>query len=162
EAALAEVRAIPHDGTEAEALMLLASVRDGSSGDYEGSAEFYRAAMRKAEQAGNDALVARAAARLSFILGDKLFRFYEAGTWWLFADAARQRLGANDQLEGDVLQSRGILFEAEGHPERGKEPLERALALRRAVFGPDHPESLKAMSNLGYLNQLLGRHDEAF
>lgn len=66
--------------------------------------------------------------------------------------------GFSDQprVESRLLVTAGIAMREMGLLDGAVAPAERALELRRAEFGDDHPETLVAMNELGILRQLRG------
>jgi non-specific serine/threonine protein kinase/serine/threonine-protein kinase len=60
-----------------------------------------------------------------------------------------------------ALLNLAIVSEMEGHLDEATKLHEEALELRRRVFGPDHPDTLESMSNLGDAYSHTGRRAEA-
>lgn len=115
----------------------------------------------EAEEAGSLEVAFRAARALVFA-NSTLERFREAEVWARHADALAQKKsdpGRLDEAEGHYLlmDVRRGLGELESAAEHG----ERALALRTATLGAEHPITAAALRNLGvvYLDQ--GRDEEA-
>ena len=125
-------------------------------GDYGGAESPYLEAVWAAERAANDALIARSAARLAFVLGDKLTRMHEADGFGHLAEAALSRLGGSDDVEGDILSARLVLFVTEGHPADALPMSEKLIAIRERTLGEMHLSTAKAINNYGYALQMVG------
>ena len=65
-----------------------------------------------------------------------------------YPDLAMQR--------GDLLGQLGIYLAASAQFSAARAALERALAMKRAAYGPDHPKVARTLANLGNVHQLLG------
>jgi tRNA A-37 threonylcarbamoyl transferase component Bud32/tetratricopeptide (TPR) repeat protein len=157
EAAVTIARAARHRATEAEALMVLGEARE-FAGLYDSAPEAYSHALAAAEAAAHDAIVAQAAARLAFITGDKLLRTDEAGRWLEIAYAALDRLGPNDGVRAKILLAQAPLPTAAGHPEESLPLFDQLVPLSRRLSGEESPQTARALNNLGYAQQMLGRH----
>ena len=158
--ALAEAQAAHHRATEAEVLLHTGQVQE-ASGVYEAAIAPYARAVAAAEAAADDATLAQAAARLAFIEGDKLLRPEEAQRWLDIAYAALSRLGPNEGVEASVLAAHAPLPTAAGHPEEALPLFERLMPISVRIYGADHPNTARTLNNLGYAEQMLGRHAEA-
>ena len=160
ERALADARATPFPAVTFEALSLVALTSE-YSGDYAAAVPSYKEAAWSALRAKSDATVARAAARLAFILGDKLFKLDEAEDWWELAQGSLVRLGDNEAVESDILGARAVLLVAEGRPDESLPLHARVIQIRTKSLGLEHPQTATAINNLGYGYQILGRFDLA-
>jgi tetratricopeptide (TPR) repeat protein/predicted Ser/Thr protein kinase len=160
EEALAIARATHHRATEAEALMQIGDANE-AAGLYEIATGPYARAIAAAEAASDDATVARAAARLAFISGDKLLRPDEAAQWLDLAYAALDRLGPSDVVRVKILQAHAPLLTAAGHPEEALPLFEELLPLASRVYDEESPRTSFALNNLGFTQQMLGRHAAA-
>ncbi|MFO7563203.1 MAG: serine/threonine-protein kinase [Enhygromyxa sp.] len=121
---------------------------------------YLREALRRADVAGDDAT--RVAALTKLMRVSYLEHDLEAGEA-LAADAraALDRLGDAPLLEADYYLHHGSLALARGDNETAGEYHGRALAIREAKLGADHPEV--AISLNGIANALLGQgqHEQA-
>jgi tetratricopeptide (TPR) repeat protein/predicted Ser/Thr protein kinase len=160
EEALAIARATHHRATEAEALMQIGDSNE-AAGLYEAATGPYARAIAAGEAASDDGTVARAAARLAFISGDKLLRPEEAAQWLDLAYAALDRLGPSDAVRVKILQAHAPLLTAAGHPEEALPLFEELLPLAARVYDEESPRTSFALNNLGFTQQMLGRHAAA-
>ena len=80
-------------------------------------------------------------------------------------DAAEATIGPSfaDQptVEASIRDTLGQSYGYLGEPAPAIRQLERALQLRRAILGPDHPDTLSSMDNLGAAYHATGRLAEA-
>ena len=65
-----------------------------------------------------------------------------------YPDLATQR--------GGLLSELGIYLVASAQFNAARATLERALAMKEAAYGPDHPEVAITLANLGIVQQQLG------
>ncbi|MFI5301454.1 MAG: serine/threonine-protein kinase, partial [Polyangiales bacterium] len=158
--ALDRAKLVPFPALTAEAWMLIGATHE-YAGDYSGAVGPYKQTVFAGQRARADALIARAAARLAFILGDKLFRVDEAEDWWELATASLDRLGEDQSVLVDLLAARAVLLVAEGRPEESLPLHEKAIAIRTKTLGLEHPQTATAINNLGYTYQMLGQFDRA-
>ncbi|MGB0086176.1 MAG: tetratricopeptide repeat protein, partial [Rhodomicrobiaceae bacterium] len=79
------------------------------------------------------------------------------------AVAAVVTLPVHAQSQGDVgaLNSQVEQLSNDGKYPQATPIAEQALALGERTLGPDHPETLRSVKNLGDLYQSQGRNDEA-
>ena len=75
--------------------------------------------------------------------------------------AIGQQFGDQPLLRARLLLTLGNTLRGLGLHERAGVALEEALAIRRALLGASHRDTLAAGSNLGLLRVAQGRHDEA-
>jgi tetratricopeptide (TPR) repeat protein len=158
--ALAEAQAAHHRATEAEVLLHTGQVQE-ATGAYEAAVSPYARAVAAAEAAGDDGTLAQASARLAFIEGDKLVQPEEAQRWLDIAYAALARLGPNEGVEASVLAAHAPLPTTAGHPEQALPLFERLMPISVRTYGAEHPNTARTLNNLGYAEQMLGRHGEA-
>jgi eukaryotic-like serine/threonine-protein kinase len=158
--ALSEAQAAHHRQPEAEELLHTGQVQE-ASGTYEAAIGPYARAVAAAEAAGDDGTLAEAAARIAFIDGDKLVEPEEAERWLNIAYAALSRLGPNEGVEAMVLAAHAPLPTAAGHPEEALPLFERLMPISVRIYGDEHPNTARTLNNLGYAEQMLGRHAEA-
>lgn len=78
----------------------------------------------------------------------------------LRSDADRL-LGAPNWIAGEAGGLIASIHRVEGRPERGADDARRALADLKAVFGADHPTTLKVQVNLAHSLDALGDKDTA-
>jgi len=70
---------------------------------------------------------------------------------------------SDSYLASVVAGSLGVVYAEKGEPERAVPELERALEISRTLFGPDHPNTARAVRNLAEANdaRLRARSQEA-
>ncbi|MBA4285526.1 MAG: hypothetical protein C0434_08355 [Xanthomonadaceae bacterium] len=76
-------------------------------------------------------------------------------------DEANRRLGEPNGIAGEAGGLIAVIHRVAGRPERGVDDARRAWADLRAVYGADHPTTLKVQVNLAHGLDALGRRDEA-
>jgi hypothetical protein len=129
--ALPDVRAIPHPRTEAELLLLQADCTL-DRGDPRAALESSEAAVEAAERAADDALAARAAARVAYLLSSWLSKPQEGERWMKAAEAIADRAGRNDALDAALLGSRIPVNAMLGHPELNQDLHDRRWSCSNA------------------------------
>jgi tetratricopeptide (TPR) repeat protein/tRNA A-37 threonylcarbamoyl transferase component Bud32 len=142
---------------EAKLLCAVARVRMGSPRDAD---ELADEALLVAQAAGEDELVARALVeRVGFaaLLGAGK----EADQLARLARASLDRLGGPPELEASLASNAGVLAHVRGRYPEALESHQRALELRRRLYGEQHPILAKTHSNLGATLRAMGRLDDA-
>jgi CHAT domain-containing protein/Tfp pilus assembly protein PilF len=76
-------------------------------------------------------------------------------------DSYELLLGKNCSSYAESLDFLARAIEAKGDYATGRELLEEALVIRKAVFGPDHPIYAAGLNSLGQALQELGEYDSA-
>jgi tetratricopeptide (TPR) repeat protein/tRNA A-37 threonylcarbamoyl transferase component Bud32 len=118
-------------------------------------------ALASAEEAGDDALAAHAAAELVFIAGYLADAPDDGLDFARLAEAILRRVGGRDAVAGMLHNNLGVLhLQAQRYAESAVE-LERGLALREKVYGPDAFDLVASLNNLGSALTELGRNHEA-
>ena len=72
------------------------------------------------------------------------------------------RLDAQPELEADLAQLLARLHGNLGAPQEALPLVERALARRRALYGPEHDKVAQSLDYLGTVRQELGDYDAAY
>ncbi|PRP94879.1 serine/threonine-protein kinase [Enhygromyxa salina] len=153
--ALAQTIGTPHG--EARALLLLGDLQSKRRKTPEAK-QSLREALRRADVAGDDATRVEALTqlmRVSFLEHD-----LEGGE--ALADDARAalaRLGDAPLLEADFFLHYASLALARGENERAGEYHRRALAIREAQLGADHPEVAISLTNISNALLAQGEHE---
>ena len=70
-------------------------------------------------------------------------------------------LAKDPELQAQMMNVMGTVYDALGLFPRAQSLLTRAVEIRRGVLGPNHPDTLKSMSNLGWVLQHEGHYTEA-
>jgi tetratricopeptide (TPR) repeat protein len=119
------------------------------------------AANDVAEQYGAWEVAVRARTELVFVVGFRQRRFGEARVWSGLAQSALERAGAGGLVEVRLLNAQGLVLAEQDRAASARVPLEQALKLARASLDPNHPGLAATLENLGRLELLEGRRDEA-
>jgi serine/threonine protein kinase/tetratricopeptide (TPR) repeat protein len=157
--ARAEAHEAGSRGTEAEALFQMGFTQH-RLGNYDEASSALGDAIATAYASGDDPTLVRAASRLAFITGDKLYHPAEAERLLSLARAGVDRVGGSDELSADVTSTEGVLLNAEGHPERAAPMLEGVVRIYRASLG-ENPVTAFQLNNLGYAQHLAGMNAAA-
>jgi tetratricopeptide (TPR) repeat protein len=158
QAAIVEVRAIPHPRTEAE-LLSLASLCHDDLGNTDGAFAATQDAFTAALAAADYPMAVRAAAGASFDLFDRLGRSAEGERWLAVASAIAQTLPHDDALELAILRAR--ISAQHAGTDRDREAAERQVVLARRVYGERSPQLASAHLALGIEFQVEGRLSDA-
>lgn len=104
----------------------------------------------RAEEAGNDRMVADVASDLIFTVGVNLGRPDDGLRWGRFTLAVLRRIGEDESLgASDTYAALGILQESRGEFAEAQRLKEKVLALRERHLGPDNPAVATAHDMLG-------------
>ena len=158
--AVAQARALGHDHTTAEALVLLGSL-ESLVGDYAAAEQSLFAAVLFAENGDNKAALARARTELVFVLGYGLGRHDEALHWGALAGNAIRQPGSGGALEVRLGSAMGLVHHRRGDLPAARRAFEDALALATATLGPDNPGVATVLVNLSAVQEDAGQHDDA-
>jgi tetratricopeptide (TPR) repeat protein len=145
---------------EAEAMLAAACARweTGTHADVAAKAE---EAALVAESAGDYATFVRAAVEVAATLAIGQLRNQEAEGWIRRAEATRERLGEDPDVDAHVAYGRGSLLLMQGDHEASLEPLERAATLFEELYGEDAIELTYALNNLAVAQRLVGDLESA-
>ncbi len=144
---MAQARALGHDHTTAEALVLLGSL-ESLVGDYAAAEQSLFAAVLFAENGDNRAALARARTELVFVLGYGLGRHDEALHWGALAGNAIRQPGSGGALEVRLGSAIGLVHHRRGDLPAARRAFEVALALATSTLGPDNPGVATVLVNL--------------
>jgi tetratricopeptide (TPR) repeat protein/predicted Ser/Thr protein kinase len=143
--AAAQARALGHDHTTAEALVLLGSL-ESLTGEYALAERSLFAAALVAERGDNRAALARARTELVLVLGYGLGRFDEALQW---GELARNALpAAGGALEVRLRSALGLVHQRRGDLPAATAAFTGALELAEATLGPDNPGVATVLGHL--------------
>jgi tetratricopeptide (TPR) repeat protein len=159
EQALALARQIGTSHGEGRALLLLGDLQTKRRKVSEAKLHL-REALRRADVAGDDATRVEALTqlmRVSYLEHDL------DGGEALAADAraALDRLGSSPLLEADFYLHYGSLALARGDNENAGEYHRRALEIREALLGADHPEVAISLTNVSNALRAQGQHQQS-
>ncbi|MEM7160515.1 MAG: tetratricopeptide repeat protein, partial [Myxococcota bacterium] len=146
-----------HGPLLAEAQLLAARVETGT-GDFVAARKAAYESLWAAQAARDDTGVARAWLALQGIAGQR-GRWDEASHLGRHGEAAVSRLGMPKELEATLRNGLGVIYEQRGEYERARTELSRALELRRELYGEEHHEVARVLTNLGNLARSEGRKE---
>jgi len=141
----------------AEALVLNGDALGAARMD--GGIAMLEAAIVAGESSGHDRVVARAATELVYL--------YRVTDWQLaersaaLAAAALHRIGGDAHLESWLANNRATLRDYQGRFDEAKVELERAIAIKKGLLGPEHLDVAVSLDNLSVALVSLGNLDEA-
>ena len=72
-----------------------------------------------------------------------------------------QELADQPAVQAEMMEVLGRVHRNLGAPEDAEPLARRALEIRRAVYGPEHPEVIQSMLTLAQVRRTLGDYDEA-
>jgi serine/threonine-protein kinase len=158
--AVAEADAVPYEPLQAEALYLEGRMLR-FAGEKDTAEAAVRNALRKAGHARDHVLVAKAASELLVAVGMISGRVEEAASLIDLATAAVGQAGNSDELRGQLLNNIGVVHMLQENFQQARQDWEDGLAVWQRALGPDHPDVLKAVINLGSAYSRLGKNLEA-
>jgi tetratricopeptide (TPR) repeat protein/tRNA A-37 threonylcarbamoyl transferase component Bud32 len=139
---------------------LLAAVARVRQGDPKQADALVEESILSAASTGDDEVVARGwVERVGFaaLLGPSP----EAERWVRFARAAVARAGNPPELEASFANNLGVLAHFRGQFEAAVQAHQRAITLRRQLFGDQHPLVARSHTNLGTAFKGLGKLEDA-
>jgi tetratricopeptide (TPR) repeat protein/predicted Ser/Thr protein kinase len=166
EAALALAQEVARLASEVEhpPLMAEAWLRVGSLhaelGAYAEAEAILRDAFFEARRAEHREVAGEAAARLVFVLGERLSRFEEARTWGQHAEIEIEAAGV-PELRALLLNNLGQVFLRQQRLAEAAEFHHQAVALTTRVLGPEHPDVGRWLSNLALVAREQGHYEQA-
>mgnify|MGYP002619580034 CR=1 FL=1 len=144
----------------AEASCELGSVLE-SSGDYSAAEQHLVRAAWIGIRARHDEIVARAAAHLVGVVGDRLARHEEGLRWGEHARAVLDRLGLDALHHARLDGAMGNVLHRMGRQEEAREHYQRAIATRSEALGAEHSSLASLHINLGNVHYRQRKYDEA-
>jgi eukaryotic-like serine/threonine-protein kinase len=159
EQALELARQIGTSHGEGRALLLLGDLQTKRRKVPEAK-QYLREALRRADVAGDDATRVEA---LTHLMRVAYLEHDLDGGEGLAADAraALDRLGSAPLLEADFYLQIGSLATARGDSEQAGEYHRRALEIREAQLGADHPEVAISLTNIANALRAQGHHQQS-
>jgi eukaryotic-like serine/threonine-protein kinase len=111
---------------------------------------------------GRDDIAAESAAQLMGFSGYRLGRQEEAARWEKVATALLKRIGpGHERIAAWFYQDRGPVSERRGEYRAALADLKMALALKRKVLPPDHPDVAETLMTIANVDNELGEHQAA-
>ncbi len=159
--ALAEAKQLGHRPLVAEA-MELSGVALDRTGDLEGAVAALSDAVWTGTAARHDEVAARAATRLTYVVGYEQAKVERGMEWARQAEAVLERTGrTHDLAYADMLMEKGrATYKANGY-QAALELFGRARRLRANLLGEDHHQVAQSLNSMGVVLKELGRFDEA-
>jgi tetratricopeptide (TPR) repeat protein/predicted Ser/Thr protein kinase len=156
-AARAEESGVAQVGAEAKLIRgrILAAAGRLTEADAE-----LRAAVFAAQTTGHDEVTVEACAALVDLLQGQA-KLEDAEDWAALGRATLARFGGDPHLEAVLRFATARLARERGAFEVALGDQERVLELREQLYGPDHVEVAKILSELVLTKERLGRFDEA-
>ncbi|HUB09342.1 MAG TPA: serine/threonine-protein kinase [Myxococcales bacterium] len=152
-------RALRYRPLEAKALYVQ-GLAQRTVGDQAASDRSLLDAENAAEAGGADLTAAQAAALLA-LNGCYGGRPADAEQWLARARACLERVGGDGYTEGLVEGSAAALAEVQGQDQAAIDHAQRAYRLLDQALGPNHPQTLAALTKLGVAYDNIGRFEEA-
>ncbi|WP_224368910.1 serine/threonine-protein kinase [Hyalangium versicolor] len=139
EADAVQARALGYRPLEAEALYIQGLLAIGAGDPAQGE-QVLNEALWAAQAGGHQEVLAKTAVALLEATGVEERKHAEARRWNRFAEASLERLGGNPSLDAERLLRLGTLARDEGNLSESLGLLDRALAAREKLLGPEHLE----------------------
>ncbi len=158
--ALETARSAGDRWSEADALATLADVHD-LRGDPVLGERLFHEAMTAALASDHRAVVARVARGLLWIAMDPGRPLDEAERWYQHGLAALEQQGKQVDKESQFENAMAAAYLSHGEYQDAESHMRRALEIRRAALGNEHPSESSTWTNLGQLYASQGRLDEA-
>jgi tetratricopeptide (TPR) repeat protein len=122
--------------------------------DYAAAEAALRRVYLEAEVLGADEIAVTAAADLLGVIGRDRSRAAEALQWSLPAEVILQRIHQDRGLLGaHLFANRAVVLRSRGDLPEALEDMQRALEIREAVLGPDHPLIATTLNALGSVHR---------
>ena len=139
--------------------MFLEGVALTQTGDLRGAEATLVETAHRSEASGHDAMAAKAASRLVFVVGRKQARFNEGLQWGRHAESLLARMDDTKRLRASLLNSVGAVLEKKGDSAAAEDHHRRALAMWEELGEPI--DIAVTRNNLGIALFSLGRFEDA-
>jgi tetratricopeptide (TPR) repeat protein/tRNA A-37 threonylcarbamoyl transferase component Bud32 len=157
---LRQAREVGYSAVLAESLNVVAFL-ETECGDVREAERVLKQAVWTAEEAHHDQIAAEASVLIVLTVGANLGRVEEAEEWSEHARAAIRRMGGDKRLESWLLNGVGTVFYGAGRPGEALEQEQRAVALKREIYGEENQDVARSLTNVANALNDLGRHAEA-
>jgi tetratricopeptide (TPR) repeat protein len=135
---------------------------EAESGHPADAAKIYQKAVWSAIAAHRDDIATEAASALVGMNGYYLNRAEEADKWAEVGQALLQRLGpGHDRIASWFYQDRAVARERKGDYQAALADLDRALALKRRVLAPNHPDIAYTLHTIANVRDEIGDYPAA-
>jgi eukaryotic-like serine/threonine-protein kinase len=160
EPALAQAREIAYGPLVAETLLEVGRLQEATS-KYALAEASLREAHTEAVAHGDDETAVDAAIRLVHVVGNQLAH-HDAGLEWGWLAAAQlRRIGTPPARDAALTVNVGSVHETRGEYDAALTDYRRALEIREATFGSEHPAVAQSLDSLGGVHRLRGEYDDA-
>ncbi|MCG8420573.1 MAG: serine/threonine-protein kinase [Proteobacteria bacterium] len=159
EALLTEVSNLGYAPINAQIAYHTARLKN-SAGDHSGAEVLLEEAISLAAKAKDDVLLARVLAKRLEVVGWSQGRPNDALPLVAWAMTAADRAD-DDLVRSEILSRVANVLHGGGDYEGAKLRYERALAIREALLGPDHPEVATLLNDLSQLLYFMGDYGKA-
>jgi serine/threonine-protein kinase len=159
-AALDRANGVAHAPVIAEALERLAAAELGA-GTAAAAERHYEDAYFTALSSGHDEVAVGAAVALVSVVGMDRPGREDASTWARHAQALVDRAGRPAEARARLANGLGILAHQRGDAEEALRHHERALGLRRELYGDAHPSVAASINNLANVHATQGQEGRA-
>jgi tetratricopeptide (TPR) repeat protein len=131
------------------------------SGEHAAAEETLFAAVAAGEAGRAEVETLDAWIELVWLVGEEGGRYPEAHRLARVARGVLDRIGGHPRLEATLDDFVGVLYLDQGKLEEARAPLERALASRREIFGPEDSETAAVIQHLAILEAEEGDLEES-
>jgi eukaryotic-like serine/threonine-protein kinase len=160
-AVLTEAEALGWAPLEVEARFVVGDLQE-QRGEFEAARISLRRTLFEAGEIGHDLVVLRAASKLSWVVGVRLFDVEEGLVWAELAEMFVERTGLGDTVhDATLLNATATLQLRGGDDEAARRNYQHALEIRARELGPAHPLVAATLNNLGLIELSLGHEDAA-
>ena len=158
-AAEEQARPLGYGPLEAEALFRKGFLQD-YTGDLKGAEQTLFDALTTAQASGHQEVAARAAAQLSWIVGNEEVRPEEGEKWARIAQSIVDGAQGGPALRSELLVQLSAIRAQQGRFQDAIDLSTRAIALAEQA-GPDNPRLPDILNNLAEYQNQTGRYEEA-
>jgi tetratricopeptide (TPR) repeat protein/predicted Ser/Thr protein kinase len=147
-------------GVESRALKLLGRNHERRQENSAALPDYYRA-LAASQAVGDEIASVWLASEIAFVIADPLGRPKDAEPWLALSRGMLQHVGPNDALESQLLNVEAVLLSDTHQIEACLAADQKLIDMRARVFGPDHPDTARAIANYAIDLSDAGRSEEA-
>ena len=161
EAVLAEAEALGWLPVEVEARLVVGDIQE-QKGQVDLAHDSLRKAMFDAGHAGHDLVALDAASKLTWTVGVGLLDYEQGLLWGDIGAMFVERMELRGTIhEAKLLNAIAATQYRKGADEDALANYLRSYEIRRAEFGPEHPQVAASLNNIGLLQTGAGKYDDA-